>query len=50
MTILLLKAALVDCQEPVEVMEQHPIEDRALRMTRTIDPLHIGATDSRSVP
>jgi len=50
MTILLLKAALVDCQEPVEVMEQHPIEDRALRMTRTIDPLHIGATDSRSEP
>jgi hypothetical protein len=50
MTVLLLEAALVGCQESVEVMEQHPIEDRALRMARTIDSRHIGATDSRSVP
>ena len=27
-------ACLVFCQEPVEVMEQHPVEDRALRMAR----------------
>jgi hypothetical protein len=50
MTVLLLEAALLGCQESVEVMEQHPIEDRALRMARTIDSRHIGATDSRSVP
>jgi hypothetical protein len=31
-------------------MERHPIEDRALRMTRTIDPLHIGRADSKYVP
>jgi len=31
-------------------MEQHPIEDRALRMARTVDSRHIGKADSRSVP
>jgi len=50
MTVLLLKTAFVDRQEPVEVMEQHPIEDRALRMARTIDSRHIGGADSRCVP
>ena len=50
MTVLLLEAALVLCQEPVEVMEQDPIEDRALRMARTVDSRHIGRADSRSVP
>ena len=50
MTVLLLKAALVDCQESIEVMEQHPIEDRALRMARAVDSRHIGKADSRSVP
>jgi hypothetical protein len=37
MTVLLLKTAIVDRQEPVEVMEQDPIEDLTLRMARTID-------------
>jgi hypothetical protein len=50
MAVLLLKAALVDRQEPVEVMEQDPVEDRALRMARTVDSRHIGRADSRSVP
>jgi len=50
MTVLLLKTALVDSQEPVEVMEQDPIEDRVLRMSRTVDSRHIGKADSRSVP
>jgi len=50
MTVLLLEAALVGCQEPIEVMEQDPIEDRALRMARTIDSRHIGRADSKSVP
>jgi hypothetical protein len=31
-------------------MEQHPIEDRALRMARAVDSRHIGKADSRSVP
>jgi len=50
MTVLLLKAALVGCQEPVEVMEQHPVEDHALRMARAVDSRHTGRADSRSVP
>jgi len=50
MTVLLLKTALVDRQEPVEVVEQDPIEDGALRMTRAVDSRHIGKADSRSVP
>jgi len=36
-------------QEPVEVMEQDPIEDRALRMARTVDSRHIGGAVSRSM-
>jgi hypothetical protein len=28
--VLLLEAALILCQEPVEVMKQHPIEDSLL--------------------
>jgi len=28
-------------------MEQHPVERRALRMSRTIDSLHIGKADSK---
>ncbi len=48
--VLLLEAPLVFGQEPVEVMEQHTVEDRAFRMSRTIDSLHIGNADSRSVP
>jgi hypothetical protein len=50
MTVLLLKAALVDCKESIEVMEHHPIEDRALRMARTIDSRHIGKACSNNVP
>jgi hypothetical protein len=50
MTELLLNKALVDCQDPVEVMEQHPIEDRALRLARTGDSRHAGRADSRSMP
>ena len=50
MTICLLKVALVGRQESVEIMEQHPIEDCALRMARKVDSRHIGKADSRSVP
>jgi hypothetical protein len=47
--VVLLETALVDCQEQVEAMEQHPIEDCALRMTRARDPRHIGRADSKSM-
>jgi len=48
--ILLLKTPFVFGQEPGEVMEQHPVERRALRMARAIDSRHIGKAYSRSVP
>lgn len=35
--VLSLEAVLIFSQEPVEVMEQYPINDSALGMTRTID-------------
>ncbi|MGD1010724.1 MAG: hypothetical protein ABR951_11320 [Candidatus Aminicenantales bacterium] len=47
---LLLEALLVFDQEPVEVIEQHLVEDRALRMARAKDSRPIGKADSRSVP
>ena len=50
MTVLLLKAVLVDRREPVEIIEQHPVEDRALRMARAVDSRHIRRADSKSVP
>jgi len=31
-------------------MEQHPVERRALRMARAIDPRHKGKAYSKSVP
>jgi len=48
--VLLLEAALVFGQEPVEVMEQRPVEGRALRMAWAIDSRHIGKAYSKSVP
>jgi hypothetical protein len=50
MAVLLLEAAFVDSQEPVEMMKQHPIEGRALRMARAVDSRHTGRADSRNVP
>jgi len=38
--VLLLEATLILGQEPVEMMEQHPVENGPLRMPRTIDSLH----------
>jgi len=48
--ILLLETALVFCQKPVEVMEQHPIENGPLRMPGTIDSRHGGRRASRNGP
>jgi len=41
---------LIFSQEPVEMMEEYPVEDGSLRMAWTIDSRHIGNPDSRSMP
>jgi len=48
--VLLLEAALIFCQEPVEVMEEHAVEDGALGMTGTIGSGHGGEKASRNGP
>ena len=40
--MLLLEPALVFRQEALKIMEQHPVEDRVLRMARAVDSRHIG--------
>ena len=45
-----LEPAFVLSQEALKIMEQHPAEDRALRMARAVDSRHIGRADSKSVP
>jgi hypothetical protein len=45
-----LKSALIFRDKPLEMMEQHPIEDGSLRMTRAIDSRHIGNEESRNAP
>ena len=45
-----LEPLLVYGDETVEVEEQHPIEDRALRMARAVDSQHIGNPLSIIVP
>ena len=48
--VLPLEPALILRQEPVEMMEQHPVEDRPLRMPRTIHSRHGGRNASRTGP
>ena len=45
-----LEPRLVCGDETVEVEEQHPVEDRALRMARAVDSRHSHKADSKSVP
>ncbi len=45
-----LEPRLVFDDEPLEIMEQHPIEDGPLRMARTVDSRHIGNARSNNVP
>jgi len=45
-----LETGLILDQEPVEIMEQHPVESRALRMARTIDSRHIGMDGAGTGP
>jgi hypothetical protein len=48
--VLLLEAALILGQEPVEIMEQHPIEDSPLGTSRTINSCHSRSFSSRNRP
>jgi hypothetical protein len=48
--VLSLEAALILDQEPLEIMEEHPVEDRALGMSRTIESRHGGRMASRNGP
>ena len=48
--VLLLEAALILGQEPVEVMKQHSVEDGPLGMPRPIHARHGGKVASRSGP
>jgi len=48
--VWLLEAALVLRQELVEIMEQDPIKDSPLRMSRTIHSRHSGRMASRNGP
>jgi hypothetical protein len=49
-TVLPLETNLILCQEPVEMMEEHPVEDGPLRMSRTIDSRHGGRMVSKNGP
>jgi hypothetical protein len=49
-TIVPLEPALVFGDEPLEMMEKHPVENGTFRMTRAIDSRHIGDEVSRNAP
>jgi hypothetical protein len=48
--VLLLETLLVLPDEALKMMEQHPVENRALRMTSTVDSWRIGEKESRNAP
>jgi hypothetical protein len=45
-----LLETLVFRDESLEMMEEHPVEDRAFRMARAIDSRHIRESRSRNAP
>jgi hypothetical protein len=49
-TVLPLETTLILSQEPVEMMEEYPVKDRPLRMSRTIDSRHSRRKASRNGP
>jgi len=49
-TVLPLETTLILNQEPVEMMEKHPVEDGPLRMPRTIHSRHSRGKASRNGP
>jgi hypothetical protein len=48
--VLPLETTLILRQEPVEMMEEYPVKDRPLRMSRTIDSRHSRRKASRTGP
>ena len=48
--VLSLEAALILRNEPLEIVEQRPVEDGPLRMPGTIDSRHGGRIASRNGP
>jgi hypothetical protein len=49
-TVLPLETTLILRQEPVEMMEEYPVKDRPLRMSRTINSRHSRRKASRTRP
>jgi len=49
-TVLFLETAFVLREEAVEIVEEHPIEDRPLGVARTIDSGYEGRMASRNGP
>ena len=47
---LLLEARLIFGQEYLKIMEEHPVEDGALGMTRAVDSRHGRSSKSRNGP
>jgi hypothetical protein len=45
-----LETTLILRQEPIEMMQQHPVENGPLRMSRTIDSRHSRRMASRNGP
>ena len=48
--VLSLKPDLVFSEKLLEVMKKHPVEDGALRMSKTINPCHGSRDDSKNWP
>jgi hypothetical protein len=48
--VLPLETVFIFGQEPLEMMEKHPVEDGPLRMSRTIDSRHSRRKASRNGP
>jgi len=49
-TVLPLETGLILSQEPVEMMEEYPVEDGPLRMSGTIESRHSRRKASRNGP
>jgi hypothetical protein len=49
-TVLPLETTFILSQEPLEMMEKHPVEDGPLRMPSTIDSRHSRRIASRNGP
>jgi len=48
--VLPLETVFIFDQEPLEMMQQHPVENGPLRMSRTIDSRHSRRKASRNGP